>query len=131
MTSFETRRLSATPDVIAPDGSEIRLLSVERAGASMAHCTLNRGAVTRPIFHRTVEEAWFCVAGEGRLWRSIEGLDETIKLEPGIGISIAVGMRFQFRNDGSLPLEIVIATFPPWPGNGEAAGCEGVWAPTV
>ena len=101
------------------------------AGASMVHCTLPPGAITRAVRHRTVSEAWFCVTGKGRLWRSAGGNDETIDLVPGTGASFAPGTRFQFRNDGETPLEIVIATFPPWPGDGEAVACEGAWTPDV
>lgn len=131
MTPFESRRLSITPDAIAPDGSEIRLVSVAMAGGSMVHCTLPPGAITRAVRHRTVEEAWLCITGKGKLWRSQDGVEETIDLDPGAGASIATGMRFQFRNDGTTPLEIVIATVPPWPGDEEAVYCDGAWMPTV
>ncbi len=131
MTQFESRQLSATPDVIAPDGSEIRLASVALERASMVHCTLPPGAITRAVHHRTVQEAWLCISGAGRLWRSHDGIEETIDLIPGVGTSIATGTRFQFRNDGATPLEIVIATIPPWPGDEEAVPCEGAWPPKV
>ena len=35
-TSFETCRLPAEPDAVAPDGSRVRVL-LRRAGGSMAH----------------------------------------------------------------------------------------------
>jgi mannose-6-phosphate isomerase-like protein (cupin superfamily) len=128
---FETRTISTAPDDIAPDGSEIRLVSVVMAGGSMVHCTLKPGQVTRAVQHRTVAEAWLCISGNGRLWRSRDEDQETIDLTPGTGASIAAGTRFQFRNDGDSPLEIVIATFPPWPGEAEAVQCEGVWPSNV
>ena len=128
---FESRQLSEEPDVIAPDGSEIRLVSEAMPGASMVHCTLKPGAVTRAVHHRTVDEAWLCISGKGRLWRSDGGIQDTLELTPGTGASISVGTRFQFRNDGSGPLEIVIATFPPWPGEDEAVSCEGEWSSSI
>ena len=128
---FESRQLSLEPDVIAPDGSEIRLVSVAMSGASMVHCTLKPGQITQAVQHKTVAEAWLCISGNGRLWRSRGEDQETIDLTPGTGASIAVGTRFQFRNDGDTSLEIVIATFPPWPGEAEAIPCEGEWAPNV
>ena len=131
MMPFESRRLATTPDVIAPDGSEIRLVSVAMSGASMVLCTLPPGAITRAVYHRTVDEAWLCITGKGRLWRSQDGIEETIDLVPGAGMSLARGTRFQFRNDGTTPLEIVIATVPPWPGSEEAVCCEGAWTPKV
>jgi mannose-6-phosphate isomerase-like protein (cupin superfamily) len=131
MTTFESRQISEVPDDIAPDGSEIRLVSVEMAGASMVHCTLKAGGTTRAVHHRSVSETWLCISGEGRLWRSQDGVRETVNLSPGTGASIASGTRFQFTNDGTTPLEIVIATFPPWPGEGEAIHVEGEWYPNV
>jgi mannose-6-phosphate isomerase-like protein (cupin superfamily) len=128
---FETRRLSTAPDDIAPDGSEIRLVSVVMAGGSMVHCTLKPGQITQAVQHRTVAEAWLCISGNGRLWRSRDEDQEMIDLTPGTGASIAAGTRFQFRNDGDTSLEIVIATFPPWPGEGEAIQREGAWTPSV
>jgi hypothetical protein len=52
--AFATRRLGEAYDVLAPDGSEIRLL-VSTAGCSMAHGTLPPGQVSKAIVHRTVE----------------------------------------------------------------------------
>jgi hypothetical protein len=36
-------------------------------------------------------------------------------LEPGVSLSIPFGTQFQFRCDGSAPLDIVAVTMPPWP----------------
>ncbi len=131
MTTFESRQISEELDVIAPDGSEIRLVSVAMAAVSMVHCTLKPGGTTKAVHHVTVAETWLCISGEGRLWRSRDGVQETVDLVPGTGASIATGTRFQFTNDGSTPLEIVIATVPAWPGDDEAIECEGAWYPNV
>lgn len=128
---FESRELPVEPDVIAPDGSEIRLLSVERAGGSMVHCRLLPGQVTKPVRHRTVEEMWHCVAGAGRIWRAHEGSEDVTDLRPGVSCSIPVGVSFQFRCDSESPLDIVIATTPPWPGDNEAMPCDGAWEPSL
>jgi mannose-6-phosphate isomerase-like protein (cupin superfamily) len=115
-------------DVLAPDGSEIRLL-VQVGGGSLVHCTLRPGGVTRAVQHRTVEEVWFCVAGRGQLWRSQDGAqDEVIELQPGVAVTIPLGTRFQFRASSAEPLEIVMTTMPPWPGAEEAISVEGRWA---
>jgi mannose-6-phosphate isomerase-like protein (cupin superfamily) len=124
---FESKKLPAQPDAIAPDGSEIRLLSTATASGSMVHCTLAPGMITKPVRHRTVDEMWLCVAGTGRLWRSLDMQEEVLQLEPGVACSISVGTSFQFRNDGHTPLQIVIATVPPWPGDQEAEFCTGPW----
>lgn len=132
--NFESRSLPAEPDVIAPDGSEIRLLSTGMSGGSMVHCRLAAGQVTRPVKHRTVEEMWYCIGGSGELWRSLGGSEDVLRLKPGIACSIPKGACFQFRADAGEkgePLEIVIATVPPWPGEHEAGPCAGNWPPSV
>jgi mannose-6-phosphate isomerase-like protein (cupin superfamily) len=128
---FETRKLPAEPDAIAPDGSEIRLLSVGMGGGSMVHCRLAPGKTTRAVRHRTVEEMWHCVNGRGQVWRSAGGAQDMTTLRPGVSISIPTGACFQFRSDGNSPLEIIIATTPPWPGEEEAVPCDGIWEPSL
>lgn len=120
------RKLPDTPDVIAPDGSEVRLLSATVRG-SMAHFRLAPGQVAKAIVHRTVDEVWYVSAGRGRIWRK-SGSDESIThLEPGLSLTIAVGTAFQFRCDGDTSLDIIGVTMPPWPGDGEAQFVDGVW----
>jgi mannose-6-phosphate isomerase-like protein (cupin superfamily) len=38
---------------------------------------------------------------------------------------------FQFRAGASRPLELVIATLPPWPGADEAVAVPGAWEPST
>ena len=129
---FETRSLPEQPNALAPDGSEIRLLSTALGRGSMVQTRLRPGGVTRAVRHRTVEEMWFCTSGRGRVWRrSAEGEEEVTEMRPGVSLSVPTGTAFQFRCDGREPLEIVIATMPPWPGDGEAMPCDGPWTPTV
>ena len=124
--AFATLPLPARPDVIAPDGSEVRLL-LRLAGGSMAHFLLNPGEVSKAVVHRTVEELWFILAGQGEMWRSQDGREEITALSPGLGLSIPVGTRFQFRCIGDAPLEAVAVTMPPWPGADEAVFVAGAW----
>jgi len=56
--------LSPTPDAIAPDGFEIRLLNSTVEGSSMVHALLHPGSVTQAVRHLTVEESWVCVGGQ-------------------------------------------------------------------
>jgi mannose-6-phosphate isomerase-like protein (cupin superfamily) len=93
----------------------------------MVHCRLQPGQVTKAVRHRIVEEMWHCVGGSGRLWRSFNGISETIALHSGVSCSIPTGACFQFRCDGESPLDLVIATIPPWPGEDEAEPCNGPW----
>jgi mannose-6-phosphate isomerase-like protein (cupin superfamily) len=127
---FDTRHIADTPDTIAPDGSEVRLLCSSPRG-SMAAFRLAPGAVSRAVAHRTVEEIWYFTAGHGRMWRRFGGRDEITEVAPGISITIPTGTQFQFRCDGGEPLEAIAVTMPPWPGADEAFVVPGGWEPTV
>ena len=129
-TAFPTKWISAAPDVIAPDGSEVRILCVLSRGG-MAMFTLMPGAVAKAIAHHTVEEAWCVIRGRGRIWRKMGIQQQVTELTPGVSVAIPTGMHFQFRNDGSEPLDIIAATMPPWPGENEAYSVDGKWEPTA
>ena len=127
--TWQTAHPGSDFDVLAPDGSEIRVL-VQVRGGSMVHCTLQPGQVTRAVRHQTVEELWFCVAGTGQVWRRSAEADEVVDIQPGTALSIPLTTDFQFRASGDHPLEIVITTMPPWPGDDEAIPVSGCWEPT-
>ena len=122
--------LPEEPTVTAPDGSDVRVLAA-RPGGSMAHFSLAPGKVTEAVRHRTVEEIWYILGGEGEMWRAGEGEDRVDPLKPGISLTIPVGTRFQFRSTGDTPLTAVAITMPPWPGMDEAEPVEGIWAPVL
>jgi mannose-6-phosphate isomerase-like protein (cupin superfamily) len=128
---MEYRTAPSKPNVVAPDGSEITLLSTSLERGSMVLCTLQPGMVTRAVRHRSVEEMWHVKRGVGRLWRSLQGDESTADLAPGVSATIPLGASFQFRCDGDHPLEIVIATMPQWPGEHEAVPSDGPWKATV
>jgi mannose-6-phosphate isomerase-like protein (cupin superfamily) len=123
---FVSQTPSERHDVLAPDGSEIRLLP-QLAGGSMVHCTLPPGAVSLAVTHRTVEELWYVLAGEGLLWRQQGERQEVMPLRPGTAHTIPLGTHFQFRNPGEAPLVFVIVTMPPWPGIDEAVRVADHW----
>jgi mannose-6-phosphate isomerase-like protein (cupin superfamily) len=126
MTPFATRSVPAAHDLLAPDGSEIRLLPAVAAG-SMVHCRLPTGGCSLAVTHRTVEELWYVLAGSGEIWRR-QGHDGTVTaLAPGTALSIPLGTHFQFRCIGDEPLDIVIVTMPPWPGTDEAVRVADHW----
>ena len=118
--------ISATPDAIAPDGSEVRFLAAAARG-SMAQFALPVGKISSAVAHRTVEEVWFFTAGQGRIWRKNDKAEEIVEIHPGLSISIPVGTHFQFRNDGTEPLTAIGTTMPRWPGENEAYAVSGVW----
>lgn len=127
MATFEAMRVPEQYDLLAPDGSEIRLLP-RLSGGSMVHCTLPVGAVSLAVAHRTVEEIWYVIEGEGEVWLWQGERDETIGVGPGVSLTIPLGAHFQFRNTGARPLCIIIVTMPPWPGEQEAIHVQGHWA---
>ena len=130
MVDFVTSRLSQAPDGVAPDGTEVRLIGA-LPGASMARFDLPAGAVSHAVTHRTVEEIWLFLEGEGELWRKHGEREAVIAVAPGVAVTMPLGTHFQFRAGVSGPLRFVAATFPPWPGENEAVRVEGRWAATV
>lgn len=119
MTAFESRQVAADYDLLAPDGSEIRLLHSMPA-ASVVHCSLPAAGVSIPVRHRTVEEIWYFLAGRGQVWRRHAKREEVLEVRTGISLTIPLGTAFQFRNTGDSALEFIIMTMPPWPGADEA-----------
>ena len=125
--NFETKRLPPVPDIVAPDGSDVRvLLKTSRGG--MAHFELAGGHASEAIRHRTVDEIWFVLSGRGTMWRSHDGREEVVALEPGVCVSIPVGTHFQFRATDGEALAAVGVTMPPWPGPEEADPVPGKWS---
>ena len=123
---FETKRLPALADLVAPDGSDVRvLLATSRGG--MAHFELAAGRASDAIRHRTVDEIWFVLSGSGEMWRSHDEREDIVALEPGVCVSIPVGTHFQFRAAAGESLEAVGVTMPPWPGVQEAIPVPGKW----
>jgi mannose-6-phosphate isomerase-like protein (cupin superfamily) len=82
------------PDVVAPDGSEVRLLVTASRG-SCAHFELAEGETSVAVRHRTVEEIWYFVAGRGVMWRRDDAREAVIDVEAGTAITIPCGTHFQ------------------------------------
>ena len=126
-------RRAEHPDATAPDGSEIRLLADARHAAtksSMVEVTLPAGQVSRPVYHRTVEEIWYILEGEGHVWRcppeaaSDGPAPQQQPVSPGEALVIPTGWRFQFAASQEGPLRFLCHTTPPWPGEDEAVPAE-------
>jgi len=130
MSTFETKILPKDRNVVAPDGSDVRILLGLRTGG-MAHFQLAPGRTSRAVTHRTVEEIWFFISGLGEMWRKQGENEQVVEVYPGICLSIPLGTSFQFRCTGQDPLEAIGVTMPPWPGEEEAVLLEGPWQPTV
>jgi mannose-6-phosphate isomerase-like protein (cupin superfamily) len=123
---FETKRLPAEVDAIAPDMSEIRvLLATDRA--SMEHGTLPSKGVSLAIVHRTVHEIWYVLGGQAEVWRKQGKREEIVQVRAGDCLTIPQGTEFQFRTVGSEPFRFIMCTTPPWPGADEAVHVTGHW----
>jgi mannose-6-phosphate isomerase-like protein (cupin superfamily) len=127
---LETKTLPAERDVVAPDGSDVRIL-LDGSGGSLAHFELGPGETSVAVAHRTVEEIWYFLRGRGVMWRSLGGREVVVDVGADVCITIPVGTQFQFRSFGYEPLSAVGVTMPPWPGPGEATVVTGPWAPSV
>lgn len=127
---FETTRVALRPYDTAPDGSTVRSL-LSLAGGGMAHFELACGHVSTAVLHRSVEEIWLFLSGEGEMWRSQNGREEVVPVASGVCITLPLGTCFQFRCHGPEPLTAVGITMPPWPGDDEATVVEGKWQPTL
>jgi mannose-6-phosphate isomerase-like protein (cupin superfamily) len=123
---FETKRISAAPDAIAPDGAEVCILC-QLARGGLAIFSLPPGAVSKAVAHRTVEEVWYVISGRGQIWRRLGDQEGIVELGSGVSLTIPTGTHFQFCCEGPEPLTIIGATMPPWPGNAEAFLVEGKW----
>ena len=126
MTRLQRFLLPARKDLLAPDGSEIRLLASSPRG-SMVHCQLPGGGTSLAVTHRTVDEVWYVLAGRGQLWRQYGDEECVEELVAGASCDIPLGTRFQFRNTAQDPLQILIVTMPPWPGSEEAVRVPDHW----
>jgi mannose-6-phosphate isomerase-like protein (cupin superfamily) len=125
-TDFDTMQLPEARDVVAPDGSDVRIL-LQNGRGGMAHFELGVGRVSRAVAHHSVEEIWYILRGQGQMWRRQAEREETVTLEPGTCVSIPAGTHFQFRSTGACPLAAIGATMPPWPGPDEAYEVHGAW----
>ena len=128
--TWHTAHVRYRSDLLAPDGSEIRLL-VQVDRGSMVHCTLRPGQVSHAVRHRSVDEVWFCASGTGELWRRSGDAQEVVTLSPDTAVSIPGGTEFQFRATGDRALELIITTMPPWPGAEEAERVADHWEPAT
>ena len=128
--TFATLHPDDAPEVIAPDGSAVRVL-VRSAGGSMARFSLPPFAVSRAVVHRTVDEVWYFLSGHGRMWLRNNHHETIVAVAAGLSVAIPAGTAFQFRSDSAQPLQAVGVTMPPWPGDDEADAVHGPWPATL
>jgi mannose-6-phosphate isomerase-like protein (cupin superfamily) len=121
--------LPSDPNYVAPDGSEVRLLTSGSRG-SMAYFSLSSGEASGAVAHHSVEELWYFTRGQGEMWRRLGAQEEVTRVAVGMSVNIPPGTHFQFRSTGKEPLEAVGVTMPPWPGSNEAYPVAAKWPNT-
>lgn len=117
-------------DYLAPDQSEITLLTrnTDADGGDMAYCSLPVGKTSVAVCHKSIHELWYFTAGSGQYWIKKGDKEDVYSVQKGSVVSLPKGTSFQFRNTSSdEPLEVMIVTMPPWPGEGEAIRVNGKW----
>lgn len=126
--------------ITAPDGSQVRLLLTDQHGAtrcSVVEVSIPAGHASRPVRHRTVEEAWYVVEGSGEVWRCPPDAPPAdvapMAVAPGDALVIPTGWAFQFRAGPDEALRFICVTTPPWPGMDEAVEVPdaGPWPATL
>jgi mannose-6-phosphate isomerase-like protein (cupin superfamily) len=114
------------PDAVAPDGSQIYFLVGDARRASLVEVRLASGQTSKPVRHRTVEEIWYFLSGEGRVWRQPPDAPAAVEqVAPGTVLSIPTGWAFQFQAAAGGELRFLCYTSPPWPGDEEAEPVSG------
>lgn len=122
---FLTKELGENADAVAPDGSDVRRL-LQSDQVSMAHFTLATDTVSKAVAHKTIEEIWYFLSGQGWMWRRLNGQEEIAVVRSGVSVTIPTGTHFQFCCESDEPLTAVAVTMPSWPGEGETYEVEGI-----
>lgn len=123
---MQTKILNDKYDEIAPDGSEIHLLTRSDKG-SLCLCSLPVGITSTAVKHKTITELWYFLEGQGEVWRKNHSEEKIDEVKAGVSLTIDADVSFQFRNTGKQALKFLITTIPPWPGADEAVFIEGKW----
>jgi len=107
-------QIAEQPPFTTADGSTIRsLLDTTNAPVkkqSLAEATLPAGGYTERHYHRSSEEFYFILEGEGTM--EIEG--ELRKVQPGDAILIPAGSRHQITADSGAGLRLLCCCAPPY-----------------
>jgi mannose-6-phosphate isomerase-like protein (cupin superfamily) len=110
----EKVRLEQREPFITADGSSIReLVGIPSGNASqqsVAEATVPRGGETVEHYHRTTEEVYIFVSGEGRMRLG----DEESGVRAGDTLVIPPGARHKLWNSGPEPLVLLCCCAPPY-----------------
>jgi mannose-6-phosphate isomerase-like protein (cupin superfamily) len=124
---MNTKSIAIPYEHMSPAGAEVRS-EMSNALASVAHCTLTAGKVSKAVAHKTVSEFWYILSGNGEIWCRQGSSEKVISLVPGLTLEIPLGTDFQYRCIGEKDLVFICFTTPPWPGSDEVRYLEkGIW----
>jgi hypothetical protein len=112
---FDTRRIAEAPMRSPRTAPRCGCWVSCRAAAWPPFGSLAPGTVSKALAHRTVEEIWYFIAGERRMWHRLGEAEEVTDVARGVSVTIPTGVHFQFRHEGGEPLEAVAVTMPPRP----------------
>lgn len=114
MAGMEKVRLEEREPFITADGSSIReLVGVPSGNAtqqSVAEATVPPGGKTIEHYHRTTEEVYLFLGGEGRMRLG----DEEAAVCGGDTVVIPPGVRHRLWNEGAEPLVLLCCCAPPY-----------------
>ena len=117
--------LPSEANYLAPDGLEVYLgAETNNAGdAGIARFEAPVGFVSLAVTHKTVDEIWYCISGEGIIAVKDNALEKwkEVSLRPGVSVSLPLGVHFQTKNTGKDKLVILGTTTPRWPNDPEEA----------
>jgi mannose-6-phosphate isomerase-like protein (cupin superfamily) len=107
-------RTNEVESFVAPDGSEIRELagppSATARNQSLAEATVPPGSETVEHYHRTTEEIYYFLVGEGRMRLA----EEESEVRAGEAVVIPPGTRHKLWNPGTEPLVVLCCCAPPY-----------------
>ena len=127
---MKTTTLPEQPDARSPAGADIRFI-MDGVTGNMIHSTVPPHQINKATIHKTVNEFWHILEGQGEIWRDNGSESSVTLLLPGTSIDIEAGTAFQYRNISDDELKFICIAMPPWPGDSEASYVDGIWQPSV
>jgi mannose-6-phosphate isomerase-like protein (cupin superfamily) len=103
------RSIDAVEPFVTKDGSTIRELH-HTSVQSLAEATLEVEQATERHYHRSAEEIYFVLKGQGKM--EVDG--ETSFLKPGDSVLIPAGAWHELENNGTSELRILCMCAPPY-----------------
>jgi mannose-6-phosphate isomerase-like protein (cupin superfamily) len=103
------RSIDAVEPFVTKDGSTIRELH-HTSVQSLAEATLEVEQATERHYHRSAEEIYFVLKGQGKM--EVDG--ETSFLKQGDSVLIPAGAWHELENNGTSELRILCMCAPPY-----------------